>query len=227
MNAKRSVSPYVIQVRAQPDPVPQPECPVCHLEISIDLEAEAIESPEDAKTKRQGILGRLDIDNWRSSTKLEALVEELSNLRQKDATIKSLVFSQFVSFLDLIAFRLQRAGFNICRLEGGLSPQARDATIKHFMNNTHVTVFLISLKAGGVALNLTEASRVYMMDSWWNPSVEYQAMDRIHRLGQKRPVEVIKLVVQDSIESKIVQLQEKKLAMTEVSTGLSLTGQLV
>lgn len=85
------------------------------------------------------------------------------------------------------------------------------------MNNTHVTVFLISLKAGGVALNLTEASRVYMMDSWWNPSVEYQAMDRIHRLGQKRPVEVIKLVVQDSIESKIVQLQEKKLAMTEVS----------
>ncbi|KAJ9117221.1 hypothetical protein QFC20_000365 [Naganishia adeliensis] len=200
MNAKRS-----------------PECPVCHLEISIDLEAEAIESPEDAKTKRQGILGRLDIDNWRSSTKLEALVEELSNLRQKDATIKSLVFSQFVSFLDLIAFRLQRAGFNICRLEGGLSPQARDATIKHFMNNTHVTVFLISLKAGGVALNLTEASRVYMMDSWWNPSVEYQAMDRIHRLGQKRPVEVIKLVVQDSIESKIVQLQEKKLAMTEAA----------
>jgi SNF2 family DNA or RNA helicase len=90
------------------------------------------------------------------------------------------------------------------------------------MNNTHVTVFLISLKAGGVALNLTEASRVYMMDSWWNPSVEYQAMDRIHRLGQKRPVEVIKLVVQDSIESKIVQLQEKKLAMTEVSWILPL-----
>lgn len=194
-----------------------PECPVCHVEISIDLEAEAIDAPEGAKTKRQGILGRLDIDNWRSSTKLEALVEELSNLREKDATVKSLVFSQFVSFLDLIAFRLQRAGFIICRLEGGLSPQARDATIKHFMNNSHVTVFLISLKAGGVALNLTEASRVYMMDSWWNPSVEYQAMDRIHRLGQKRPVEVIKLVVQDSIESKIVQLQEKKLAMTEAA----------
>jgi DNA repair protein RAD16 len=70
------------------------------------------------------------------------------------------------------------------------------------VNNTGVTVFLISLKAGGVALNLTEASMVFMMDSWWNPSVEYQAMDRIHRLGQKRPVKVVKLVVEDSIEDQ-------------------------
>jgi len=105
----------------------------------------------------------------------------------------------------------------ICRLEGGMTPQQRDATIQHFMNNTHVTVFLISLKAGGVALNLTEASMVFMMDSWWNPSVEYQAMDRIHRLGQKRPVKVVKLVIEDSIEDQIVQLQHKKLAMTEAA----------
>jgi DNA repair protein RAD16 len=104
-----------------------------------------------------------------------------------------------------------------------MSPQARDLTIKHFMNNVHVTVFLVSLKAGGVALNLTEASRVYLMDSWWNPAVEYrksasprpiargfspltEAMDRIHRLGQHRPVQAIKLVVEDSIESRIVQV---------------------
>lgn len=103
-------------------------------------------------TARQGILGRLDIDAWRSSSKIEALVEELSNLRNQDSTTKSIVFSQFVNFLDLIAFRLQRAGFSvkigslhqferrlmmagglqICRLEGTMSPQARDATIQHF-----------------------------------------------------------------------------------------------
>ncbi|WVQ75250.1 hypothetical protein IAR50_004863 [Cryptococcus sp. DSM 104548] len=195
----------------------KPECPVCHIEISIDLEAEALELDDGTKKARQGILSRLNLDNWRSSSKLEALVEELEKLRNKDCTIKSLVFSQFVSFLDLIAFRLQRAGFNICRLEGGMTPQQRDATIQHFMKNTGVTVFLISLKAGGVALNLTEASMVFMMDSWWNPSVEYQAMDRIHRLGQKRPVKVIKLVVEDSIEDQIVQLQAKKLAMTEAA----------
>ena len=81
---------------------------------------------------RQGILGRLDLDKWRSSTKIEALIEELSNLRRQDATTKSIVFSQFVNFLDLIAYRLQKAGFSVCRLEGTMSPQARDATIKYF-----------------------------------------------------------------------------------------------
>ncbi|KZV68906.1 hypothetical protein PENSPDRAFT_676284 [Peniophora sp. CONT] len=198
----------------------QPDCPVCHVPLTIDLEADPIDFSEEAAgggKKRQGMLGRLDLDTWRSSTKIEALVEELDGLRRKDATTKSIVFSQFVNFLDLIAFRLQRAGFVVCRLEGTMSPQARDATIKHFMNNVHVTVFLVSLKAGGVALNLTEASRVYLMDSWWNPAVEFQAMDRIHRLGQHRPVRAIKLVVEDSIESRIVQLQEKKSAMVDAT----------
>ncbi|KAF9551556.1 hypothetical protein CPC08DRAFT_647581 [Agrocybe pediades] len=205
-----------------------PACPVCHLPLTIDLEAPALVLEENTVNARQGILGRLNLDTWRSSSKIEALVEELSNLRLQDATTKSLVFSQFVNFLDLIAFRLQKAGFNICRLEGTMSPQARDATIKHFMNNVDVTVFLVSLKAGGVALNLTEASRVYLMDSWWNPAVEYQAMDRIHRLGQRRPVQAIKLVVEDSIESRIVQLQEKKSAMVDatLSTDDSAMGRL-
>jgi len=199
------------------------------LDLSIDLEAPAIEQDEEVTSKaRQGILGRLNHDTWRSSTKIEALLEELDALRQRDATTKSIVFSQFVNFLDLIAWRLQKAGFIICRLEGSMSPQARDATIKHFMNNVEVTVFLVSLKAGGVALNLTEASRVYLMDSWWNPAVEFQAMDRIHRLGQYRPVHAIKLVVEDSIESRIVQLQEKKSAMVDatLSTDDSAMGRL-
>ncbi|KAI0069235.1 hypothetical protein BV25DRAFT_1896248 [Artomyces pyxidatus] len=204
-----------------------PACPVCHLALTIDLEAPALELEQPAAA-RQGILGRLNIDSWRSSSKIEALVEELSNLRRQDSTTKSIVFSQFVNFLDLIAFRLQRAGFVVCRLEGTMSPQARDATIQHFMNNVHVTVFLVSLKAGGVALNLTEASRVYLMDSWWNPAVEFQAMDRIHRLGQHRPVQAIKIVIEDSIESRIVQLQEKKSAMVDatLSTDDSAMGRL-
>ncbi|KAI0750681.1 SNF2 family N-terminal domain-containing protein [Daedaleopsis nitida] len=205
-----------------------PACPVCHVALTIDLEAPALELDEETVKARQGILGRLDLNKWRSSSKIEALIEELSNLRQQDSTTKSIVFSQFVNFLDLIAYRLQKAGFTICRLEGTMSPQARDATIKYFMNNVHVTVFLVSLKAGGVALNLTEASRVYLMDSWWNPAVEYQAMDRIHRLGQHRPVQAIKLVIEDSIESRIIQLQEKKAAMVDatLSTDDSAMGRL-
>lgn len=122
--------------------------------MTIDLEAPALDLEENLPSARQGILGRLNLDTWRSSSKIEALVEELSNLRMQDSTTKSLVFSQFVNFLDLIAYRLQKAGFTashlplfivvpelislhqICRLEGSMSPQARDATIKHFSEST-------------------------------------------------------------------------------------------
>ena len=85
---------------------------MCHVPLTIDLEAPALELEENIKT-RQGILGRLDLDKWRSSSKIEALIEELSNLRRQDATTKSIVFSQFVNFLDLIAYRLRKAGFNV------------------------------------------------------------------------------------------------------------------
>jgi len=81
--------------------------------LTIDLEAPALELEENVPSMRQGILGRLNLDNWRSSSKIEALIEELSNLRLNDATTKSIVFSQFVNFLDLIAYRLQRSGFNV------------------------------------------------------------------------------------------------------------------
>lgn len=90
----------------------QPVCPVCHIPLTMDLEAPALDLEENTKA-RQGILGRLDLDKWRSSSKIEALVEELSNLKRQDATTKSIVFSQFVNFLDLIAFRLAKAGFTV------------------------------------------------------------------------------------------------------------------
>ncbi len=84
---------------------------MCHVNLSIDLDAPPLEQDEAVAKARQGILGRLDLDGWRSSSKIEALVEELSALRTEDRTTKSIVFSQFVNFLDLIAWRLQRAGF--------------------------------------------------------------------------------------------------------------------
>ncbi|KAK4705842.1 DNA repair protein RAD16, partial [Phenoliferia sp. Uapishka_3] len=155
----------------------KPECPVCHLNMTIDLDQDAIEQD---MTGRQGILGRLDPSKNRTSTKIEALVEELSKLRTEDHTLKSLVFSQFTSMLDLVARSLQLGGFKVVRLQGSMTPTARDNTIKHFMNNPEVTVFLISLKAG------------------------------IHRLGQHRPVVVTRLIIENSIESRILELQKKK-----------------
>ena len=96
------------------------------------------------------------------------------------------------------------------KLDGHMTPTARAATIKRFSEDPEITVFLVSLKAGGVALNLTEASQVFIMDPWYNPAVEWQSGDRVHRIGQTRPVRITRLVIENSIESRIVELQAKK-----------------
>ncbi|KAJ2843361.1 DNA repair protein rad16, partial [Coemansia erecta] len=173
-------------------------CPMCYALFEIDLTQpemkckaavtrnagntagtlmETMLSTPQTMEYRRSIVNRIDMKRWKSSTKIEALVEELSRHRQSNANIKSIVFSQFVNFLDLIQWRLNRAGFSVCRLDGRMSPTQRDAVIRTFMTHPEYTVFLVSLKAGGVALNLTEASNVYLADCWWNPSVEVQAMD--------------------------------------------------
>lgn len=188
-------------------------CPVCHIGLSIDLTQPSLEVDMEA-FKKQSIVSRLKLDgSWRSSTKIEALVEELYKLRSKVKTIKSIVFSQFTSMLDLVEWRLKRAGFQTVKLQGSMSPTQRDETIKYFMNNIRCEVFLVSLKAGGVALNLCEASQVFILDPWWNPSVEWQSGDRVHRIGQYRPVKITRFCIEDSIESRIIELQEKKANM--------------
>lgn len=188
-------------------------CPVCHIGLSIDLSQAALEVDMESFQK-QSIVSRLDMQgNWRSSTKIEALVEELYHLRSDRRTIKSIVFSQFTSMLDLVEWRLKRAGFQTVKLQGSMSPTQRDETIKYFMDNIHCEVFLVSLKAGGVALNLCEASQVFILDPWWNPSVEWQSGDRVHRIGQHRPVKITRFCIEDSIESRIIELQEKKATM--------------
>lgn len=188
-------------------------CPVCHIGLSIDLQQPALEVDEEM-FKKQSIVSRLNMGGkWRSSTKIEALVEELYNLRSDKRTIKSIVFSQFTSMLDLVEWRLKRAGFQTVKLQGSMTPTQRDQTIKYFMENIHCEVFLVSLKAGGVALNLCEASQVFILDPWWNPSVEWQSGDRVHRIGQFRPVKITRFCIEDSIESRIIELQEKKASM--------------
>eukprot|EP00123_Amoebidium_parasiticum_P016332 comp23393_c0_seq1/m.38771 comp23393_c0_seq1/g.38771 ORF comp23393_c0_seq1/g.38771 comp23393_c0_seq1/m.38771 type:complete len:846 (-) comp23393_c0_seq1:948-3485(-) len=203
-----------------------PQCPVCFVPLTIDLNQPTLvrskKQQEARQRSHQSILNRMDIGGWKSSTKIEALLEELTKLRERDCTIKSIVFSQFVSFLDIIEWRLLRCGFRCVKLDGRMLPAQRDAVINAFMTNPAITVFLVSLKAGGVALNLTEASRVFLMDPWWNPAVEDQAMDRIHRLGQYRPIEVIRIIVDNSIESRIVELQRKKHLLFQSTVGMDI-----
>ncbi|OGE54466.1 hypothetical protein PENARI_c006G04066 [Penicillium arizonense] len=185
------------------------DCPRCHITLSIDLEQPTLAHSEES-AKKNSIINRISMENWTSSTKIETLLYELYQERSKSHTPKSIIFSQFTSMLQLVEWRLRHAGFNTVMLDGSMTPAQRQKSIEHFMTKPEVEVFLVSLKAGGVALNLTEASRVFIIDPWWNPAAEWQSADRSHRIGQQRPCVVTRLCIEDSVESRIIQLQEKK-----------------
>lgn len=152
------------------------------------------------------------------NSKLEYLVRFLEELPQQ----KVLVFSQFTTVLKEIRNRLEEEGISYSYLDGQTSAKDRVELVNHFNESSEQKVFLISLKAGGTGLNLTSASTVIHFDPWWNPAVEDQASDRVHRMGQKQVVNVIKLVARGTIEERVIALQEsKKELIKEVMSGQS------
>ena len=134
-----------------------------------------------------------------------------------DGGHRALVFSQFVSMLSLLKERLAAEGIEYCYLDG--STTDRGAVVEQFQKNTAIPVFLISLKAGGVGLNLTGADTVIHFDPWWNPAVEDQATDRAHRIGQTKVVTSYKLIARDTVEEKILALQNRKRGMIQAAIG--------
>jgi SNF2 family DNA or RNA helicase len=143
----------------------------------------------------------------KESAKLDALLELLLTLRDEGRRV--LLFSQFTSMLDLIEPLLKRHRIEHLRLTGDTPGAARASLVKRFQRG-EVPLFLISLKAGGVGLNLTAADSVIHYDPWWNPAVENQATDRAHRIGQDKPVFVYKLVGEGTVEEKVLEMQERK-----------------
>lgn len=142
-----------------------------------------------------------------ASAKLEQLVELVQELG--DNHHRALVFSQFVDFLSLVRERLDKEGIDYQYLDGSTSQKARDAAVAAFQRGEG-KVFLLSLKAGGVGINLTAADYVIHLDPWWNPAVEQQASDRAHRIGQTRPVTIYKLILKGSIEEQVIALHASK-----------------
>ncbi|MDO5462691.1 MAG: SNF2-related protein, partial [bacterium] len=155
--------------------------------------------------------------NEESSAKLEALMECIEEA--KAGGHRLLVFSQFTSMLKLIAGRLQGEGIQFCYLDG--ETKNRVEICAQFNQTPSITVFLISLKAGGTGLNLTGADMVVHFDPWWNPAAEEQATDRAHRIGQKKTVQAIKLIAQDTIEEKVLAMQTKKQALIDATVNAS------
>ena len=141
------------------------------------------------------------------SIKLDELAREIS---ENIGDHKALIFSQFLGMLGLIKEKLKEQQINFEYFDGSTSAPERERAIQNFQNNDDCRIFLISLKAGGVGLNLTAADYVYIVDPWWNPAVEQQAIDRTHRIGQTKNIFAYRMICIDTIEDKILQLQEKK-----------------
>jgi SNF2 family DNA or RNA helicase len=148
------------------------------------------------------------------STKLDALDEMLAEVVADGHRV--LVFSQFTRFLTRARQRAEAAGIESCYLDGKTTKRA--AVIDRFREGT-APVFFISLKAGGFGLNLTEADYCILLDPWWNPATEAQAVDRVHRIGQTRKVMVYRVVARDTIEEKVMALKAGKAALFDSVVG--------
>lgn len=177
---------------------------------STDNSFYAVTPPPDSTSHSspQISLRRIGTD---SSAKIAALISHLKAIRSTSPSTKSVVFSQFTSFLDLISPALSRASIPFLRFDGAMTQKARAAVLAEFdASQGRGVVLLLSLRAGGVGLNLTCAKRVFMMDPWWSFAVEAQAIDRVHRMGQEDEVKVVRFVVAGSIEGRMLKIQERK-----------------
>ena len=150
-----------------------------------------------------------------TSSKLALLLESLS--ASIDQGHRALVFSQWTSLLDLVEPKLTDAEISFSRIDGGTSD--RERVVREFQADGGPSVLLLSLKAGGVGLNLTAADHVYILDPWWNPAVEDQAADRAYRIGQENPVLVHRLVARETVEERVLELQERKRGLLQAALG--------
>ncbi|NWU65379.1 HLTF factor, partial [Pterocles burchelli] len=186
---------------------PNARCPLCRNELRVE---HLVDSPLEEEIDSSN--GKTSPQEWISSSKINALMHALIELRRDNPTSKCLVVSQFTSFLSLIENPLKESGFVFTRLDGSMAQKKRVEAIQCFQSSQagSPTVMLLSLKAGGVGLNLTAASRVFLMDPAWNPAAEDQCFDRCHRLGQKHDVVITKFIVKDSVEENMLKIQNKK-----------------
>lgn len=203
-------------------------CPFCDQRVQtslFELSQEGLDATEEAKNqarmnpKRAKILGRYSGPH----TKTRALVEALHASKAEsedlppDKPIKSVVFSGWTAHLDLIQLALEESSIQYVRLDGKMTRAKRNAALDHFREDPNITVIIISISAGGLGLNLTTASKVYVMEPQFNPAAEAQAVDRVHRLGQTREVSVIRFIMKNSFEERMLALQRKKENLAELS----------
>lgn len=181
----------------------QHKCPLCRADIedSSTLVSPAVDMGESPDT--------VVADPNNPSSKIEALMKVLTAQGQAPGT-KTVVFSQWTSFLDLVEPHLEQRGIKFVRIDGKMPSVKRDNSINVFSNEPSCTVLLASLSVCSVGLNLVAANQAILADSWWAPAIEDQALDRVYRLGQKRETTMWRLVIEDSIEERVLDIQKRK-----------------
>jgi SNF2 family DNA or RNA helicase len=206
-------------------------CPQCEQYVKAvmhPISQKDVEEDAEARQKKKGqVKSKKGIEYGGPHTKVKALIndlkahiEESRNLIEiGEPPIRSVVFSGWTSYLDLIGIALRDNNIGFLRLDGKLSVSARTAVLDRFKSDPSITVCLVSIKAGGQGLNFTAANHVFMMEPQFNPGVEMQAVDRVHRLGQKRDVVIKRYIMDNSFEVKIVELQQKKIELANLATG--------
>ena len=171
------------------------------------------ESMRNIKARRR-YMRRLEKD-WVTSAKIEKTMDILTNIQNGRDGEKTIIFSQFTSLLDLLEVPISRKGWGYKRYDGSMSSTQRNDAVLAFTDKPDCKIMLVSLKAGNAGLNLVAASQVIIFDPFWNPYIEEQAIDRAHRIGQMRPVQVHRMLVANTVEDRILALQEKKRQLIE------------
>jgi SNF2 family DNA or RNA helicase len=212
----------------------QRTCPICRAPIQRVIRADRSELVKEAAARltssngggggggggrkaessvllgRESIVQQLDMNAFASSTKIDAVVDEVVLIRKKDKREKTIIFSQYNRMIDLVEAQLKLKGFQTVKLMGFMPIAQRKSVLDAFKTEPNISVILMSLKAGGEGLNLQEANHVLVLEPWWNPQVEMQAIQRAHRIGQTRDVHAVRFITEGSIEDRMLELQNKK-----------------
>ncbi|RDW79772.1 hypothetical protein BP6252_04410 [Coleophoma cylindrospora] len=209
----------------------QLDCPICKQYIRLcyfPLRQGGIEDEEDSSESQSNSKHGKQLGVYNGPhTKTKALIDDLLRSKEESESkpfeppIKSVVFSGWTAHLDLIQTALEQNSITFTRLDGKMSRASRGAALDCFRDDPSIHVILVSITAGGLGLNLTTANKVYVMEPQYNPAAEAQAVDRVHRLGQKREVETVRYIMNDSFEEKMLELQEKKKKLASLSMDSS------
>mmetsp|Transcript_9849 Transcript_9849/g.24246 ORF Transcript_9849/g.24246 Transcript_9849/m.24246 type:complete len:1443 (-) Transcript_9849:103-4431(-) len=183
-------------------------CPICRAPIKKIVKS--ARGGKDVSIGRQNLMNRVKVEEYASSSKVEALLKHIGEIRKANVENKAIIFSQYTGMLDIVEWRLNKMGLKTVKLAGSLSVRQRMSVLAAFKEDPSVGAILMSLKAGGEGLNLQEATHVFLLDPWWNPAVEQQAIQRAHRIGQTKEVQAIRFITEDTIEDRMLELQQKK-----------------